>query len=252
MNIGSFRTIQVLLLILFIATLPFFLVEEVYADECDEVLNLVNEERTARSLQPLKLDKDLEKAANIRSKEVTVLLDHTRPDGSICFTVSSKANAENIAAGQTTPERVVDAWMNSPGHRKNLLNPKYTTIGIGYEKTNSKYKTYWVQLFGGKQTKKIYMERVNGIKIESARTQMTLTWKKQTISQTTGYEISIYNPKTKNYQLLKKISNNVANGLIITGLKSSTSYTYKIKSYKVVNGKTYYTTPSIKTAKTKN
>lgn len=239
----KFKIVQKLLLISFIATIPFMFVENVYADECSEVLKLVNEERAAHSLQPLKMDKDLKKAAKIRSKEVTTVFSHTRPDGSRCFTVCSKANAENLAAGQKTPEKVVTAWMNSPGHRKNILNPNYSIIGISYKKTDNGYKTYWVQLFGGKKTKKIYLEKVSGIKAESKKNQITLKWNKQTPSKATGYQVFIYNSKTKNYQLLKKITKYSTNTLIIKGLQSSTVYKYKIRSYKVINGKAYYTTP---------
>lgn len=251
MNNRGFRIFQTALLILFIINV-FISVEVVFADECSEVLILVNKERAAHSVAPLKLDKDLEKAADIRSKEVTTVFSHTRPDGTRCFTVSSKANAENLAAGQKTPEKVVAAWMNSPGHRKNILNPRYTTIGISYIKKDTGYKTYWVQLFGGAKPKKIYLEKVSGIKAERKKNQITLKWNKQTITKATGYQIFIYNTKTKNYQLLKKITNSNTNSLTIKGLQSSTRYKYKLRSYKVINKKIFYTTPSIITVGTKS
>jgi hypothetical protein len=271
MNINkSFRIVQTLLVILFIATISTSFVEEVYADECNEVLDLVNKERTVRSLRPLKLDKDLNKAASIRNNEVTAIFSHTRPDGSKFFTVSSKVKSENLAAGQKTPKDVVFAWMNSAGHKKNILNPNYTIIGISYKKTDANYKTYWVQLFGSAKTesvknrsiknesvkngstksKAIYLEKVSGIKVESKKDQIVLKWNKQE-SKTTGYHISIYNSKTKNYQLLKKIAKYNTNNLIITGLQSSKTYKFQIKSFKVINKKTYYTSPSTITARTK-
>ena len=56
---------------------------------------------------------------------------------------------ENIAAGYMTPKEVVEGWMNSTGHRENILSPKFTEIGVGcYENKNLEYKAYWVQLFG--------------------------------------------------------------------------------------------------------
>lgn len=53
---------------------------------------------------------------------------------------------ENIAAGQQTPQDVMNSWMNSPGHRSNILNPNYTTIGVGFAKGGA-YGTYWTQQF---------------------------------------------------------------------------------------------------------
>jgi uncharacterized protein YkwD len=62
------------------------------------------------------------------------------------FGISYQAAAENIAAGQTTPQEVVQAWMNSPGHRANILNGNYTYIGVGYAKGGSQ-RHYWTQMF---------------------------------------------------------------------------------------------------------
>jgi len=251
-NRESFRVVQTVLLVLFIATTSFLFIEDVYADERDEILELVNEERAKHSLQPLKMDKDLEKAAKIRNDEIMTVFSHTRPNGSKFFTVSHKAKSENLAAGQKTPKEVVSAWMESPGHRKNILNPDSTIIGISYKKTNTGYKNYWVQLFGAGKSKKITIEKVNGVKVESTNNQVTLRWNKQTSPRITGYKISQYNFKTKKYQLLKKITNSSVGGLIVTGLKSSTNYKYQIKSYRVIDKKVIYSAPSRITARTKN
>ena len=62
------------------------------------------------------------------------------------FGISYRAAAENIAMGQRTPEEVVNAWMNSDGHRKNILSSSYTHIGIGYMENGN----YWTQMFIGK------------------------------------------------------------------------------------------------------
>lgn len=59
------------------------------------------------------------------------------------FGISYRAAAENIAKGQTTPEAVVNAWWNSEGHRKNMLNSSYTQIGVGYVSDGN----YWTQMF---------------------------------------------------------------------------------------------------------
>lgn len=119
-----------------------------------EVLRLVNVERAKRGLSLLTMDNSkLTNAALLRTKEITQVYSHTRPNGKVCFTALDEYGVdhgfagENIAAGQKTPEAVVNGWMNSPGHRANILNPNYKKIGIGYMRTNSGYKYYWVQMF---------------------------------------------------------------------------------------------------------
>ena len=74
----------------------------------------------------------------MRVKELSALFDHTRQDGSTCFTALDDAGirystaGENIAAEYSTPEQVVNGWMNSEGHRTNILNAGFITIGVGY------------------------------------------------------------------------------------------------------------------------
>lgn len=111
-----------------------------------EVLNLVNKERKSAGLNELKMDKDLLEAAMIRAGELSLDFSHTRPDGTSCFTLSNKAFAENIAAGYSNPEYVMQGWMESPGHKSNILGQGYKTIGIGAIKYGN--LCYWVQLFG--------------------------------------------------------------------------------------------------------
>lgn len=117
----------------------------------DEVLRLVNIERTQRGLSELTTTTALKNAANQRAIEIKSVFDHTRPDGSSCFTVldefnvSYRAAGENIAYGQKTPEEVVDGWMNSEGHRANILSSKFGKLGVGCYYSNGTY--YWSQLF---------------------------------------------------------------------------------------------------------
>ena len=124
------------------------------SDYVSEVVRLVNIERTERGLSALTMDTTLNAAAAERAKEIVVNFAHERPDGSSCFTilreygVSYRAAAENIAGGQSTPEAVVNSWMNSPGHRANILNSSLRKIGVGYAR-GGQYGTYWVQLFTG-------------------------------------------------------------------------------------------------------
>lgn len=124
--------------------------------EINEVLKLVNKERTAAGLKSLTLDNSVCKAAQKRAVEISTKnnFSHTRPDGRSCETVLDDMKisyshwGENLAVGQTTPKEVVDAWMNSEGHRKNILNPNFTKIGIGYYYNSStQYKYHWSQMF---------------------------------------------------------------------------------------------------------
>lgn len=118
-----------------------------------EVLDLVNQERAAAGLAPLTLDEKLNEAAKVRAQEITSNFSHTRPDGTAPFTVlqeygcSYMTAGENIAAGQSTPAKVVESWMNSEGHRANILSPDFSKLGVGYCQVDSGYNHYWVQLF---------------------------------------------------------------------------------------------------------
>ena len=96
-----------------------------------QVLNIVNQRRAENGLSPLTMDKDLLDAAMLRAAEITIKFSHTRPSGQSCDTVSYKVYGENIAYGYGTPDDVMRAWMNSTGHRENILTVDYTSIGVG-------------------------------------------------------------------------------------------------------------------------
>ena len=115
-------------------------------DYAFQVLEIVNKERALEGAEPLTMDKDLLSAAMLRSAETVVSFSHTRPNGEKCFTASSKMSGENIAMGSTTPEQVMIQWMNSPGHKANILETSFRSIGIGCIVINN--RTYWVQCFG--------------------------------------------------------------------------------------------------------
>lgn len=116
------------------------------------IAELVNEARANAGLKPLTLDKNITRAAQVRAVETEKSFSHTRPDGRHFSTalgeagVSYRGAGENIAWGQKTPEQVMDGWMNSPGHRANILNENFTSIGVGYYQ-NSNGVNYWSQLF---------------------------------------------------------------------------------------------------------
>lgn len=119
-----------------------------------EVVNLVNQEREKRGLKPMKADVQLSKVARDKSQDMidNNYFSHQSPrygspfDMMKAYGISYRAAAENIAAGQSTAKQVMDGWMNSDGHRANILNPNLDTIGVGYAKGGS-YGHYWTQMF---------------------------------------------------------------------------------------------------------
>ena len=115
-----------------------------------EVVRLVNEERAKAGLPALTADTALSAAAQQRAQEITVSFQHTRPGGQAWHTVLGAYGVtymragENIAYGQKTSAAVMAGWMNSPGHKANILGD-FTRIGVGvYEKNGA---LYWTQLF---------------------------------------------------------------------------------------------------------
>lgn len=117
-----------------------------------QVVSLVNIERAKEGLAALTVDEKVQAAAQIRAMECEQSFSHTRPNGSNFATalkeqgVSYRRAGENIAWGQRSPEEVVNAWMNSPGHRANIMNANFTKIGVGYYQ-NANGTNYWSQLF---------------------------------------------------------------------------------------------------------
>ena len=115
-------------------------------DYAAQVVAQVNAERARYGLSSLQADADLTSAACLRAREITQTFSHTRPDGSSWSTVSAKAYGENIARGQSTPDKVMAAWLSSQGHRENILRSSFGSIGVCAYRLNG--VLYWVQLFG--------------------------------------------------------------------------------------------------------
>lgn len=119
----------------------------------NEVIRLVNEIRVKNGLNTLEADWELSRVARYKSQDMkdNNYFSHTSPVYGSPFTmiknfgISYKRAAENIAKGQTTPQAVVNAWMNSSGHRANILNTSYKKIGVGYVASGN----YWTQMFIG-------------------------------------------------------------------------------------------------------
>lgn len=117
-----------------------------------QVLTLINEIRRNNGLTELTMNYTLVQVANVRSEEISRNWSHTRPDGTDWWTVHTQYGiygklGENLAYGQTTPTEVVEDWMNSEGHRANILTPEFTSIGISVCIIDGTY--YWSQEFLG-------------------------------------------------------------------------------------------------------
>jgi uncharacterized YkwD family protein/spore coat assembly protein SafA len=120
----------------------------------NQVVQLTNQERAKYGLKPLVADWELARVARYKSADMRDrnYFSHTSPtygspfDMMKNFGISYRSAGENIAAGQRTPQEVVTAWMNSEGHRKNILSAGYTHIGVGYAQGGSK-QHYWTQMF---------------------------------------------------------------------------------------------------------
>ena len=119
----------------------------------NEVVRLVNERRAQYGLKPLTVNWELSRVARYKSEDMynNRYFSHTSPtygspfDMMRAFGLSYRSAGENIAYGQRTPAAVVNAWMNSSGHRANILNSSYTQIGVGYCPNGY----YWTQMFIG-------------------------------------------------------------------------------------------------------
>ncbi|MFB4169096.1 CAP domain-containing protein [Virgibacillus sp. JSM 102003] len=115
------------------------------------VIKLTNQERSNQGLSPLKAHKKLSNVARNKAQDMQSngYFSHTSPTYGSPFDmmknagVSYQSAGENIARGQKSPQQVVDAWMNSQGHRENILNENFTHIGVGYTESGN----YWSQMF---------------------------------------------------------------------------------------------------------
>lgn len=119
-----------------------------------QMFELTNRERVNNGLEPLQVDGELSRVAREKSRDMAInfYFDHNSPvygspfDMMRAYGITYRTAGENIAKGQRTPEEVVQAWMNSPGHRANILNPSFTHIGVGFVENGN----HWTQQFIGK------------------------------------------------------------------------------------------------------
>ncbi len=129
-------------------------VADLEANAGARMIEMINQKRAEAGLGALTLDPTLCALAKVRADEIVTVFDHTRPDGRSCFTVLTDSGVafgtagENIAAGYPSVDAAFNAWMNSEGHRANLLNPGFNKIGIGFTyNPDGTYGYYWTQVF---------------------------------------------------------------------------------------------------------
>jgi hypothetical protein len=155
-----FRSAKALAALVLVMVVLFTTFTGALADKSSEVLDLINGERKAAGLKSVKLNDDLNRVAEMRAAEIAEKWSHTRPNGEEWKTafadagVSASYRGENLAKGQYSAEKVVDDWMDSEGHRSNILNKKFTKMGVASVVIDG--VTYWVQVFANdvKTTKK--------------------------------------------------------------------------------------------------
>lgn len=226
-----------------------------------QVLAQVNKQRSKAGAKSLKMDKELLDAAMLRAAECSVKFDHTRPNGTLCFTVSDKMYGENIAYGYTTPTKVMEGWMASSGHKKNILNKRYKSIGIGCFYRNG--TRYWVQCFGEdagdgvsnpgnyKNTYKVATSssgeteltkseqinplatKVSGFKVTAGKKKLTLKWTLK--GGIDGYQIQVATSKSyksaQSYNISKKKTSKSITKYKSKKLKAKKKYYVRIRAY---------------------
>lgn len=235
-----------------------------------QTLTLINKERSKRGLSSLTMDKDMLDAAMQRAAEIRIAFEHSRPDGSSCFDAFEWefSVAENIAFGQTSAADVTAAWMNSEGHRNNILNSGFKSTGIGCAYIDGTY--YWTQVFdAGKpvsvskpadktvsRTVKIsskyktaYLPSEAPIisSVSSNSSSATVKWGK--VSKASGYRVYKYDESTKKYKSLATVSSGTMSYTDKT-VKPGDRAKYKIRAYRksgAVTGWSSYSSAKYKT-----
>ena len=112
----------------------------------EEVFNLINDIRIQEGLNALGWDPELYDVAQIRAEEASEYWSHTRPNGSEWYTVSKSVHGENLARKYLTPAETVEAWMNSEGHRENILRENFDRCAVSLFVNENGY--YWCCSFG--------------------------------------------------------------------------------------------------------
>lgn len=182
-----------------------------------QVLENTNRLRREKGLPELRIDPGLNAYAKVRAHELPEKFSHTRPDGSdIASGIEGSYIGENIAAGTASAEEtVMRQWRNSKGHYENIINPQYTTIGIGIAYApGSRYKYYWVQVFSQDNVKSKYQfaqydrhvaEPAVEVRVQGNRVNSTATeaFKQQTLKHPIYANTLRRNEKDGTYALIQ-------------------------------------------------
>lgn len=212
-----------------------------------KVLTLINKERKKKKLSQLKMTQGLLSVANRRTAEISLCYAHSRPNGEKNPFKMYKWKhyvGENIALNQQTPEQVVKCWMNSPPHKKNILNKKFNSVGIGCFKVNG--YIYWEQFFVDNKASR------NAAQKSNADVTYTVSMKTSNVKLRSSVKSvwfdDFYTRRIITYQFNKRVDNydfvtNLDNSCI--QYKSANENIAKINSKGVVlpvaNGKTTIT-----------
>lgn len=234
-----------------------------------DVLRLVNKERKARGYSELVMDKNLLASAMLRASEQRISTGHIRPDGTDCFTAFdwTSSAGENVAYGYTTAKDVMNGWMNSSGHRANILGG-YTKIGIGCVYVDGTY--YWAQLFSGGTAARLTQPsdktltlstKISGdfkskyipnstpavSKITSTSKSATLSWSR--VTKANGYRVYKYDAASDSYKKLATISSPTTTSYTDKSVKPGETPKYKIRAYRKVGAVTGWTAYSASKSK---
>ena len=212
-----------------------------------KVLTLINKERKKRKLSQLKMTRGLISVANRRTAEISLYYAHSRPNGAKNPFKMYKWKhyvGENIALNQQTPEQVVKCWMNSPAHRKNILNKKFNSVGIGCFKVNG--YIYWEQFFVDNKASRNAAQKSNAyvtytVAMKTSNVKLRSSVKSVWFDDFYTRRITTYqfNKRVDNYDFLTNLDNSCIQ------YKSANRNIAKINSKGVVlpvaNGKTTIT-----------
>lgn len=219
-------------------------------DYAKSILTLINQARASKNLAALKLDESLLETAMQRAAELSIYYSHTRPDGSKCFTASSRGTrkTENIAIGYPSPEAAMNAWLNSSGHYANIMDAEVTSVGIGCFK-NSEGVYNWVQFFDNEAAQEASVsgekQATRTISVEKAKLHLNTIAKQNYPSTDANKEIQmdIYNlneefnngktalpPSNFNFTYSGSAVSAVSDGIITLGASGYATVTATLKS----------------------
>lgn len=123
-----------------------YLPVQVDYDRSYDVFERINNERSKRGVATLSMDQTLMDAAYVRAVETIVYFEHARPNGGTWYSVSEKVNGENLGMGTGSASEIMKLWMESEGHKENIIRPEFRSVGVACVEYGDIY--YWVQLFG--------------------------------------------------------------------------------------------------------